>query len=80
MKKILIIVAMLTVGFTACNRNAASTAIPEDVLNSFSQRYPTATEVKWDMDDELYEAKFKIGDEKMEAIYNSNGDLVRVDN
>lgn len=77
MKRFLII-GILAIWITACSKNVQTASVPESVVTAFNQRYPTAEEVDWEVNaDDQYEAEFWIGDQKKEAVYRSNGDLVK---
>lgn len=64
---------------TSCANNVATSKVPEDVVTSFNNRYPNARNVKWEMDDGNYKASFMEGVKEKEAVYQPDGDLVRVD-
>ena len=55
--------------------------VPESVRSAFSAKYSTATDVKWEdaheNDKQTYKAKFKIGDKKMKAEFDRNGNFVK---
>ncbi len=58
--------------------------VPAAVMNSFNTKYPGATDVKWERETEdsriVYEAEFKMSDNKMEAFWDEAGNFVREDN
>lgn len=55
--------------------------IPEAVRSAFSAKYSTATDIKWEdaheNDKQTYKAKFKVGDKKMKAEFDTNGNFVK---
>ncbi|MFL5727934.1 MAG: hypothetical protein ACJ75J_00490 [Cytophagaceae bacterium] len=80
MKKILMGI-MIAVSAAACSKssNMSSTAVPDQVVASFNQRYPYASEVHWGMDNGLYEAQFKdAGSAQKDVLYRSDGTLMQV--
>lgn len=78
MKRLIIMSAVIVAGFTACHKNIASNTVPVDVVTAFNQRYPDAERVKWETDDGMYEATFKINGNKENAYYEPDGTLVRI--
>jgi hypothetical protein len=88
MKKILMwgTWGIMAVSIAACGgsgkkMSSSAAILPEEVVSSFNQKYPYATDVHWNMDDGLYEAKFKdYGNVKKEAEFRSDGALIKVDN
>jgi hypothetical protein len=84
MKKILMwgIMAVSMAGCMNSNmksKNMSSAAVPDEVVASFNQRYPYATDVHWGMEKGLYEAKFKEpGVAPKDVLYRFDGTLVDV--
>ncbi len=57
--------------FISC---AKGTEVPEAVKNFFNQKFPSATNVKWEMENAtVYEAEFKMNGEEMSANFKSDG-------
>jgi hypothetical protein len=80
MKKLLLAGLMavtLSLTLPACgNKDYMSSVVPVSVLNQFHDMYPSARDVKWKMEDGLYEANFEVADKDMKATYTGNGDFV----
>lgn len=64
------LIALLLISFTAF---AQQTKVPQTAKDSFSKLYPKATEVKWDKENNDYEASFKLNSKDMSVIFDSNG-------
>ncbi len=47
--------------------------VPEDVLISFKYKFPDATITSWELNADIYTAKFKLSDQVGEADFNSKG-------
>ncbi len=48
--------------------------VPKAVLEAFHAKYPTATKVEWEAEEENeYEAEFKIGKKELSTVFSSDG-------
>jgi hypothetical protein len=57
--------------FTACGQKKD---VPQKVKTAFTQKFPDAQKVKWDMEEENeWEAEFKINGKEMTACYDNTG-------
>ena len=82
MRKILMAVAIagtMAFSFSSCGGcdNVATARVPNDVIDEFYDRYPSAQNADWKMKDGLYEVEFEMGNKDMEATFSPDGDLVR---
>jgi hypothetical protein len=80
MKKILMW-GIMAVSMVGCMKSTkmSSTAVPDQVVASFNNRYPYAADVRWGLDKGLYEAKFKdSGTVPKDVWFRSDGSLVQV--
>lgn len=70
----------MAISMAGCMKSTvASTAVPDQVVASFNQRYPYASDVRWDMNKGLYEAKFKdSGITPKDVLFRSDGTLMEV--
>lgn len=69
MKQSLIIVAVLALGLMACSQTP-----PKPVSDNFNSKFPNATKVKWEQEEENeWEAEFKMNGEEMSAAFDNAG-------
>jgi hypothetical protein len=78
MKK-LIILGLLAFSFGSCTRTIEQSSVPSNVLNSFNQRYPDASNVRWQEEDDNFAVRFREGKTRKEAEYRPDGRLVKVE-
>lgn len=71
MKSITFMLASIALLSLACTEK--SLEIPQEVTTAFSQKYPSAESIKWEMEDGDYEAEFKVGDLEMSANFSKTG-------
>ncbi|GGK24831.1 hypothetical protein GCM10007962_18840 [Yeosuana aromativorans] len=65
------IMGLCLTGFLACAQNSKT---PKQVLDSFSEKFPTAKYVKWDKENETeWEAEFKMDGIKYSANFDTDG-------
>lgn len=73
MKNLFLVVAVVSMfSLNACGQ--ASKDVPDKVKTAFSQKFPTATKVKWDKENETeWEAEFKMNGIEYSANYGADG-------
>lgn len=67
----LIAVCFVTSSFAASNEKVTSQAITQ-----FESKFSGATAISWTVTDNFEKASFTLADEKMDAYYDANGDLM----
>lgn len=83
MKKILF-TAVISAFLLNCNcqekKEDKQVIVPELVKKSFAAKYPTATKVEWDVEENgEFEAEFDLNKSEMSVLYNANGDLLETE-
>ncbi len=69
MKKSVFMVAVLAVSIIACAQTP-----PSSVLNNFNSKFPGATKVKWNQEEENeWEAEFKLNGNELSASFDNEG-------
>lgn len=76
MKKIILPFVLFAIIANACEQKFETWQVPKEVLHNFKQQYPSV-EANWEIEDSVYEAMFKTGDDRLALFYNKNGDLLQ---
>ena len=77
MKKIMLLIALFAFAQTAFTQ---SKKVPEAAKMAFAKAYPTADDVKWEMEDGNYEVEFEMADDQeMSVVYNANGAVLETE-
>ncbi len=76
MKAKYFLIALLLVSFTAF---AQQVNVPKSAKDAFSKLYPKATEVKWDKENQGYEASFKLNGQDMSVILDKDGKVMETE-
>ena len=77
MKNILVVVLCL---FCLCSITYAGITPPAAVLTAFTQKFPAATKVTWEKEnDHEFEAEFMIAGEKRSAIFSETGEWISLE-
>ena len=75
----------LSLMFLSCSNESKITAsdVPPAVSAALMEKYPDANDIEWEMekdDDHLnYEAEFKSGGKKKEALFSADGTFIKED-
>ncbi len=79
MKNLMLLIGVFSIlSFTACGQ--AGKAVPEKVKTAFSEKFPDATKVKWDKENETeWEAEFKMNSKEYSANFNADGTWVETE-
>ena len=73
MRKSVIIVVALVLSTIAFAQKVKATKVPEIVTKSLISKYPNAKNVKWDKEENNYEASFENNKTESSVLFNSNG-------
>lgn len=79
MKKSVIIVVILMLSTIAFAQKAKVTKVPEIVSKSLLSKYPNAKNVKWDKEENNYEACFESNKIENSVLFNANGKIIETE-
>lgn len=71
MKKV-ILLAAIAISTVSCAQGKDKKDVPKVVTDSFAKEYPN-TKVDWDIEDDGFEAEFKLNGKDASADYDKNG-------
>lgn len=71
-----IIATLITVAISSSSFAADVSKVSFRVLNAFESQFVGATDVAWTVTADYTKVKFSIEGEKVEAFFNSNGDVI----
>ena len=79
MRKSVIIVVALVLSTIAFAQKVKATKVPEIVLKSLMSEYPNAKKVKWDKEDNNFEASFKLNKIANSVVFNNEGEILETE-
>jgi uncharacterized protein YjiK/uncharacterized membrane protein YkoI len=65
------------VGISACDSIWTRTDLPDAVKVRFTETYPTAAKIDWDVEQDNYEAEFEVSGRERTALFSAEGTLLR---
>ncbi len=69
----------IVLSFMLVSANAQFRNIPAEVTDAFSEKYPTASHVKWRDKILTFQAEFEEEKQKMKASFSSDGDWIKTE-
>lgn len=79
MRKSVIIVVALVLSTIAFAQKVKATKVPEIVSKSLLSKYPYAKNVKWDKEENNYEASFESNKIENSVLFNANGKIIETE-
>jgi len=79
MRKSVIIVVALVLSTIAFAQKVKATKVPEIVSKSLLLKYPNAKNVKWDKEENNYEASFESNKIENSVLFNANGKIIETE-
>ncbi|MBK8614663.1 MAG: PepSY-like domain-containing protein [Flavobacteriales bacterium] len=74
MNHLLATLLLLSISMSACAQKINETDVPQPVKTAFATKFPTATGVKWELEDATeYEAEFKENGKERSATFSATG-------
>ena len=76
-----IVTSTLALLFTMCcfAQKMQEKNLPENVKSAFKQKYPEATSVKWDKEEKMYEASFKLNNIDNSVLMDANAAILETE-
>lgn len=74
--------AALAFSLGACEKednNINTDELPQAVFEAFSNAYPDAEDVEWELEDGYYEVEFEMGNYEIEVTYDLNGNVIEIE-
>lgn len=79
MKTLFLVALMSIIAANGFAQEAKKTAIPSNILQAFNKNFKGAKEVKWDKEDNNYEASFDYNGSDNSVLFNQEGKIVETE-
>ena len=79
MRRSVIIVVVLVLSTIAFAQKVKATKVPEIVTKSLMTKYPNAKNIKWDKEENNYEASFENNKTENSVLFNLNGKIIETE-
>ncbi|OWP61560.1 hypothetical protein CDA63_18770 [Hymenobacter amundsenii] len=78
-RTIVLLGAALLLAGSASAQKLKAAQVPAAVVAGFNRQFPQAREVKWEKEDEQYEAGFEQGKQELSVLLDASGQLVETE-
>ncbi len=79
MKKSILVLSLLALTLSINAQKLKESDVPSAVKSKFSQMYPGAKDVIWEIEDKNYEAEFKESGTETSVMYNGSGTYLQTE-
>ena len=79
MKKSVMMIALIMFSFASFGQKTKEQNVPQIIKNALHEKFPNATEVKWDKEENNYEASFKNNKVDNSILFNANGKIIETE-
>ena len=79
MKKSVITIALIMLSFVSFAQKTKEQNIPQIIKNSLIEKFPNAKNVKWDKEENNFEASFKNNNIDNSILFNANGKIIETE-
>lgn len=79
MKKLALLMSAGMIASLSQAQKQPEKEIPPPVKSAFQKAYPTAKEVKWEKENENFEADFEIGETDYSVLLDANGNILETE-
>ncbi len=79
MKKLILSIAIAFIATICFAQKMQEKNVPVKVTATFQKQYPTATAVKWDKEDDKYEASFTLDNVSNSLLMDAQGSIIETE-
>lgn len=79
MKNTLLIFMMIATIISACAQKVDKSSIPTVVKTTFAQLHPDVSKVKWEKEDAVFEASFKVERAEQSIVFDADGKVIETE-
>jgi uncharacterized membrane protein YkoI len=79
MKKTVVVLICLILTGLAFAQKIQENSIPQTILSAVKKQYPQAEKIKWEKENEHYEAEFKQNEQETSILLDSQGNILETE-
>lgn len=79
MKKSVMTIALIMLTFVSFAQKTKEQNVPQLIKNSLIEKFPSAKNVKWDKEENNFEASFKNNNIDNSILFNANGKIIETE-
>jgi hypothetical protein len=79
MNKSIIVIALIMVSLVTFAQKTKEQNVPQVIKNTLLQKFPKATEIKWDKEGKNFEASFDLNNVDNSVVFNQDGKIVETE-
>jgi len=79
MKKSVMAMALIMLSFVSFAQKTKEQNVPQIIKNSLIEKFPNAKNVKWDKEENNFEASFKNNNIDNSILFNANGKIIETE-
>lgn len=79
MKKSVMTIALIMLSFVSFAQKTKEQNVPQVIKKALSEKFPNAKNVKWDKEENNFEASFKNNNIDNSILFNANGKIIETE-
>lgn len=79
MKKSILTITIIMLSFVSFAQKTKEQNVPQVIKNALIERFPNAKNVKWDKEENNFEASFKYNNIDNSILFNANGKVIETE-
>lgn len=79
MKKSVVTIALIMLSFVSFAQKTKEQNVPQIIKKALSEKFPNAKNVKWDKEENNFEASFKNNNIDNSILFNANGKIIETE-